>query len=145
MLQQPNRLLVDKLCNHITQYRAHSVEPLVSLADVLQAHVVEQDLLDDEDSNSLAELGTGLHDAEAEWNNFGGEEEVDDFGAVVLDQCSNDAEGGKAEVFERSGLRGRVEKWVKKEWDVGCVKSVLDPEACWVMHTTEKQSPSFVM
>lgn len=64
MLQKANRLLVDQLSNHITQHRANGVEALVRLANVLQTHVVKQDLLDDEDSNRLAELRTSLHDTE---------------------------------------------------------------------------------
>jgi hypothetical protein len=65
MLQQPHRLLVNQLSNHITEYSTDGVEALVSLADVLQAHVIEQDLLNDEDSNGLAELRSSLHDTEA--------------------------------------------------------------------------------
>jgi hypothetical protein len=65
MLQQTHRLLVNQLSNHITEYGTDGVEALVSLADVLQAHVIKQDLLNDEDSNGLAELRSSLHDTEA--------------------------------------------------------------------------------
>lgn len=65
MLQKAHRLLVDQLSNHVAQHRSDGIEALVSLANVLQAHVVKQDLLDDEDGNCLAELRTSLHDTEA--------------------------------------------------------------------------------
>jgi hypothetical protein len=42
--------------------------------------IIEKDLLNDEYGHGLAELGAGLHDSEAERDNFGGEEEVDDIG-----------------------------------------------------------------
>ena len=53
VLQQPYGLLIHQLRHHIAQYRSHRVEPLVGLADVLQAHIVKQDLLDDEDGYRL--------------------------------------------------------------------------------------------
>lgn len=56
MLQQPDRLLVYKLRDHIGEHGADSVETLVCLADVLQAHVVKQDLLYNEDGDGLAQL-----------------------------------------------------------------------------------------
>jgi hypothetical protein len=102
MLQQPYCLLVHELSNHITQDGTHSIKALICLTNILQAHVIQQDLLNDEYRNGLAELGAGLHDAEAERNDLGCEEEVDHFRAVVLDQGSNDTKGRKAEVFERT-------------------------------------------
>ena len=65
MLKKSHRLLVDQLSDHVAENCANSVETLVSLTNVLQAHIVKQDLLDDEDSNSLAELRASLHDTEA--------------------------------------------------------------------------------
>jgi hypothetical protein len=56
VLQQPYGLLVNQLSNHVTQYGTDGVKALVGLADILQTHVVKQDLLDDEDSDRLAEL-----------------------------------------------------------------------------------------
>ena len=100
MLQEPHSLLVNELSDHITENGANSVESLVDLADVLQSHVVEQDLLDDEDSNGLAELRSSLHDTEAERNDLGGEEEVDDFCRVVLDQSANDTKRCQAEILK---------------------------------------------
>ena len=100
MLQEPHSLLVNELSDHITENGANSVESLVGLADVLQSHVVEQDLLDDEDSNGLAELRSSLHDTEAERNDLGGEEEVDDFCRVVLDQSADDTKRSQAEILK---------------------------------------------
>ena len=85
MLQQPHSLLVHELSNHITQNGPYRVKPFVCLANILQAHIIQQDLLHDEDRDCLAEFAAGLHDTEAEGDDFGGEEEVYHFGAVVFD------------------------------------------------------------
>ena len=118
MFQQPIRPLIHQILYHIAQHAAHGVESLVSLADVVQAHVVEQDLLDDEDGDRLAELGAGLHDAEAERDDLGGEEEVDHVGGVVLNESADHAERGQAQVFEGAGFGGCVEEGVEEERDM---------------------------
>lgn len=84
MLQQSHRLTLHQLIDHIAQHSPDSVEPLVGLADVGEAEVVEKDLLDDKDCDRFGEFGAGLHDSEAEGDDLGGEEEVDDVGVVVL-------------------------------------------------------------
>lgn len=104
MLQEPDGLLVNELSDHITKNSANSVESLVGLADVLQSHVIEQDLLNDEDSNSLAEFRSSLHDTEAERDDLCGEEEVDDFCRVILDQSADDTKRRQAKVFKGSRL-----------------------------------------
>lgn len=119
MLKQAHSLLVHKLSNHITQHGPNSIEAFVSLADILQAHIIEQDLLDDEDGDGLAELGARFHDAQAKRDDFGREEEVDDFAAVVFDQGADDSQGGETEVFEGAGFGGCVEEGVEEEGDVG--------------------------
>ena len=78
MLQQPCRLLLDELRDHIAEHRAHSVETLVGSTYVVQSMIVEEDLLDNEDSDSLAELRSRLHDPKAKWNDLGCQEEVND-------------------------------------------------------------------
>lgn len=118
MLEQANRLLVHQLSHHITEDCADGVEALICLADVLQTHVVEQDLLHDKDGHRLAELTARLHDTEAEGNDLGGEEEVDDFGAVVLDERTDDAERREAKVLEWARLGGGIEEGVEEERDV---------------------------
>lgn len=77
MLQQSHSLLIHQLRHHITQHSAHSVEPLVRLADILQTHIIEQYFLHDENRDGLAELGARFHNTKTERDDLGGEEEVD--------------------------------------------------------------------
>ena len=72
MFQEPDSLTLLKLNYHITQHSAHSIEPLVRLADVVEAHVVQQDLLDDEYCYCFREFRTCFHDAQAEGYDLGG-------------------------------------------------------------------------
>lgn len=104
--------------HHIRQHRADSIEPLVSLADVLQTEVVQQDFLHDENRHRLAQLAAGLHDAQAQRDDLGREQEVDNVGAVVLDERADHAERRQAQVFEGARLGGRVEEGVEEEGDV---------------------------
>lgn len=108
VLKQPHSLLIHQLSNHVAQHSTHGIESLVCLADILQAHVIEQYLLHDEDCDRFAQLGPRLHNTEAERDDLGGEEEVDDFGAVVFDEGADHAQGGQAKIFEGPGFRGRV-------------------------------------
>lgn len=78
MLQQPYSLLIHQLSDHVREHGTHSIEALVRLADVLQSHIIQQDLLHDEDRDSLAQLRARLHNTKAEGDDLGGEEEVDD-------------------------------------------------------------------
>lgn len=78
MLQEPGSLLFHKLVNHVAQDSPNSIETLVGSADVVQSMVVKKDLLHDKDGNSFAQFGTGLHYAQAEWDNFCCKKEVDD-------------------------------------------------------------------
>lgn len=77
MLEKSDRLLLHQLCHHVTEDCTHSVEPFVCRADVCQTDIVEEDLLNDENCDGLAQLRAGLHNAKAERDNFGSEEEVD--------------------------------------------------------------------
>jgi hypothetical protein len=56
VLQQPSRLLLHELRDHVAEHRANSVETLISSADVVESMIIEEDLLDNEDGNRLAEL-----------------------------------------------------------------------------------------
>lgn len=120
MLQQTNRLLFDQLIDHVGEDGANRVKALVRLANVRKSQVIQQNLLDNENSHRLAQLRAGLHYAKAQGYDFGREEEVDDVGRVILDERANDTERGQAEVFERARLGGSVQKWVKKQWNMRC-------------------------
>lgn len=84
MLEQPHCLRLHELVDHVAQDGADGVEPLVGVADVRQAGLVEEDLLHNEDGDRLGELRARLHDAQAEGYDLGREEEVDDGIVVVL-------------------------------------------------------------
>ncbi len=120
MLQKSCSLLLNKLVNHVAENSSDRIEALVSRTNVVQAVVVEQDLLDDKDGNGLAQLRASLHDAQAKWDDLSGEEEVDHIRAVVLDQGSDNTQGCKAQVLKWAGLRGGVEERVKEERNVSC-------------------------
>lgn len=93
-------------------------EAVVGLADVREAAVVEQDLLQDERGHGLAQLRARLHDAQAQRNDLGGEQEGDHLLLVRLDQRPNHAQTGQAQVLERTGLGGGVQERVEEERDV---------------------------
>lgn len=65
MLQQSRSLLFYQLTDHIAKNCPDSVEPLIGSTDIVQTVVIQQNLLNNEDGDSLTELRTGLHDAEA--------------------------------------------------------------------------------
>lgn len=80
MLQQASSLRLNKLGDHIAQNGADCVEPLVCGADIVEAIVIQQYLLNNEDGNGLAELRSSLHYAKAQRDNLGCEKEVDHLG-----------------------------------------------------------------
>lgn len=84
MLQESDGLRFDQLRYHVAEDRAHSVETFVCVADISQACFIKQNLLDDENGDSLGEFRTCFHDPEAERYDFGGQEEVNDGIIVVL-------------------------------------------------------------
>ena len=84
MLEQADGLAVDKLRNHVTEHGANSEEALIGMANILQASLVEKDLLNDEDGDSFGELRACFHDAQAERDDLRGQEEVNDRIVVVL-------------------------------------------------------------
>lgn len=91
MLKQTNSLLLDELVDHITENRANSIETLVGLANVRQANIVKKYLLYDEYGHSLAELRPRLHNAQAQWDDFSCQQEVDNFGRIILDESTDHA------------------------------------------------------
>lgn len=120
MLQQPRGLLLHQLTDHVAEYSSNSIEPLVGGTDIVETVIVEQYLLDDENSNSLRQLGPSLHDSETQRNDLGREKEVDDFGRVVFDERANDAQARQTEVLEWTRLGRGVQKWVEVERNVSC-------------------------
>lgn len=76
MLEETDSLLFDQLGDHIAENCADGIEALVGGADVAQTDIVKEYLLNNEDSNGLAQLGAGLHDAETKGNDLGGQEEI---------------------------------------------------------------------
>ncbi len=118
MLEEPGSLLLDQLGDHIAQDGADGIEALVGGADVVQAVVVQQDLLDDKDGDGLAKLRAGLHDAQAKGDDLSREEKVNHLRRIILHQGADDTEGGQAEILERSRFGGRVQERVEEEGDV---------------------------
>lgn len=115
MLEETDSLLLDQLGDHIAENGADGIEALVRRADIAQTDVVKEYLLDDENRDRLAQLGAGLHDAEAKRDDLSGEKEIDYVRGVVLHQGPDDTQRSETEVFERARLRGRVEKRVQKQ------------------------------
>lgn len=101
MLEKANGLLLDELVDHVAEHGTDSVEPLVGLADVGQPYVIEQDLLHNEDGHGLAQLRACFHYTQAQGDDLGCQQKVDDLGRVVLDERTNDAQRREAEVLER--------------------------------------------
>jgi hypothetical protein len=142
MLEQANCLLLNKLVDHVAEHSADSIEALVSLADVRKTNVVEEDLLYDKDGNGFAELGTRLHYAQAQWDDLGCQEEVDDFRRIVLYECANDTERSEAKILERARLGRCVEERVEEERDMRCRRSVMSNAVCDGIHTTQEEATS---
>jgi hypothetical protein len=82
--------------------------------------IIQQNLLHDKNCNSLAKLRTGFHYPKAEWNNFGGKEEIDHVRGIVLDERANYTKRCQAKIFERSRLGCGVQKWVEEQRNMGC-------------------------
>jgi hypothetical protein len=110
--------LLDELVNHVAKNSPHSVKALVRLADVCESNVIEQNFLNDEDGNGLAQLRPCFHDPQAERDDLSCQEEVDHFRGIVLYKCTNDSQRSKSEVLKWSRLGCRVEKRIKEERDV---------------------------
>lgn len=125
VLQEAGRLLLHKLGNHVGEHSANGIESLVGRADVVESAVVEQNLLNNEDGNGLTQFGSSLHDSEAQGDDFGGQQEVDDLGRVILDKSTNDTERGETKVFKGSRLGRGVQEGVEVKRDMGCGKAVV--------------------
>ena len=73
VLQQAVRwlLLVVLPADHALEHGANGVAALIRCAYILEAIVIDKNLLNDEGCDSFAELAAELHRAEAEWDDFG--------------------------------------------------------------------------
>lgn len=69
------------------------------MTNIIQAHLIEQDFLNNKNGDCLGELGAMLHDSQTQRNNFGSKEEVDHLHIVCrsgrfipcwLDKSAND-------------------------------------------------------
>lgn len=118
MLEEPSRLGLNELSNHVAEDSADGVEALVGSADIVEAVIVEEDLLDDEDGHGLTKFRARLHDAQAERDDLGCEEEVDDLGRIILNEGADNTQASETKVFERSRLGGGVEEGVEEEGNV---------------------------
>jgi hypothetical protein len=95
MFKKTRGLLLNKLSYHITENSANSIKPFVCGADVVETVVVKQYFLYDEDGHGFAKLRASFHNAKAERYDLRCQEEVDDFGGVVLDKSSDDTKRGQ--------------------------------------------------
>jgi hypothetical protein len=120
MLQETGCLLLNKLRYHVAENSSNCIEPFVRSADIIQPMIIEEDLLDNEYCDGLAELGASLHNSKTEGDDLCGQQEVDNVGGVVLDKCSNDTQGCQSQVFEGPRFRGCVQEGVEEERNMGC-------------------------
>lgn len=84
VLEKAYCLAVDDLCDHVVENSADSIKAFVCLADVRQAHIVQEDLLYDEDRHRLAQFAACLHDTQAERNDLRRQEEGNHIRVVIL-------------------------------------------------------------
>ncbi len=70
VLKQSCGLLLNELSDHIAQHSSHSIEALIGGADIVEAIIVKQNLLDDEDGHSFTKLRTSFHDTKTERNDL---------------------------------------------------------------------------
>ena len=104
VLEQPDRLLLHKLSDHVAQDRSNGVEPLVGRTYVRETDIVQQDLLHDEDGHCLAQFRAGFHDPKTQRDYFRRKQKVDDIRGIILDQRSDDAQRRETKVLKRTGL-----------------------------------------
>ena len=120
VLQQAMRWGLDEHGDHVAEHCAHSVETLGCGTDVVQPHLVKQNLLHNERGHGFAELAAGLHDAQAQRDNLRLEQKIDHLAVVNFDQRADHAQGCQAQVLEGAALRDRVEKRVQVQRNVCC-------------------------
>jgi hypothetical protein len=120
VLEQPDSLLFYQLIDHVAEDSADSIEALIGLANVSETNVIQKNLLHNEDGHSLAELRPCLHDAQAKRDDLSRQQEVDDFGGIVLDKGTDYTQRSETEILERPRLGRGVEERVEKEGNMRC-------------------------
>lgn len=93
VLEESDRLRLDELVDHVTKDGADGKEALVGVTDIREPGFVKKNLLHDKDCNRLGEFRTGLHDAETEGDDLGGEKEVYHCVVVILLRREDEGEG----------------------------------------------------
>jgi hypothetical protein len=68
VFEEASRWPLKLIHDHIIEDGADSVESLSSLAQVVEALLVQQDFLDDEGGHCLRELRPSLHDPQTQWD-----------------------------------------------------------------------------
>lgn len=153
MFQQTHGLCLDQTNHHVAEDSANGIEAFIRGTDVSQPRVVEKDLLYNEDCHRLGKLTPGFHDSQTEGNDFRGQKKGDGGGGIiawpmgrrsvgidrstrgrfVLDQGSDDAEGGQSKIFKGSGFGRGVEKGIQEQGDVSCgfVSQVARGDGSW--------------
>ena len=66
VFEESDRLGLDELVDHVAGDGADGEKAFVSVTDVGETGLVEEDLLHDEDCDRLGKFRAGFHDAEAE-------------------------------------------------------------------------------
>jgi hypothetical protein len=73
VFEQADCRSLDELIHHVAKDGADSKEALISVTDIGEPGLVEEDLLHDEDRDGLGEFRAGFHDAQAERDDLGRE------------------------------------------------------------------------
>ena len=75
-------------------------EKITHRTNVVKASRIDQDLLQDEGGHRFRQLGTIVHDVQAQWHDLRRQQEVYDVILVGLHQGANNAQGGESQVLE---------------------------------------------
>ena len=95
VLEESDRLRLDELVDHVAEDGADGKKALVGVTNIREPGFVKKNLLHDKDCNSLGEFRAGLHDAETEGDDLGGEKEV--YHRVVVILLRREDEGERAD------------------------------------------------
>lgn len=84
VFEESDRLGFDELVDHVAEDGTDGEKAFVSVTDIGEPGLVEEDLLHDEDRDGLREFRAGFHDAEAEGDDLCRKEKVDHRVVIVL-------------------------------------------------------------